>query len=145
MRITYDPEVDILMVHLVDEATYKHRYVRSHRVNGEGALLDLAADGTLLAVEIMGAESRYGAAPLAGLPLEGVEPISLAAAAAKYGVSVDALKFAAQRGRLGARKIGRNWTTTGREVSAYLESRRHGGPGSAVERSGTTSPPRRRA
>ena len=145
MRFTYDPEVDILTVHLVDDATFKRRFARNHRVNGDGAILDLGEDGTLLGLEIMGAARAYGAEALARLPLEGVEPISLAAAAAKYGVSAEALKFAAQRGRLGARKIGRNWTTTEREVTAYLESRRHGGPESTRDPSRSSPKPRRRA
>jgi hypothetical protein len=130
MRITYDPEVDILMVHLVDRATFERRFARNLRLPDDGPILDLAADGTVLALEVMGASRHYGEA-VRGLPLEGSEPLSLAAAAERAGVSVDALKFAAQRGRLRARKIGRNWTTTERDVLDYLESRQHGGPGSA--------------
>lgn len=132
MRFTYDPETDILMIHLVDGQVARERYDRSERAGDGGPMVDVAEDGTPLAIEVMGASKRYGEAALASVPVEGSEPISLAEAAQRGGVSIDALKFAAQKGRLGARKIGRNWTTTPRELHAYLESRLHAGPGSAT-------------
>lgn len=127
MRFTYDPEVDILMVHLVDGETRAKRFARNVRVPDGGPILDLAEDGTVLGVEIMGAARRYGSATLAGMPLEEEVPISLAEAAERHGVSSDALKFAAQRGRLEAKKIGRNWTTTDEATRTYLAGRQHGG------------------
>jgi hypothetical protein len=61
-----------------------------------------------------------------------VPPAERANFAARVGLTPHALKLAAQRGRLGARKIGRNWTTTAAELDAYQASRKHAGPGSAM-------------
>lgn len=132
MHVTYDPEVDILMIDLVDGESRAKRFARNFRVPDGGPILDLAEDGTVLGVEIMGAARRYGAAALVGLPLKAGEPLPLAEAAARVGLTPHALKLAAQRGRLGARKIGRNWTTTAAELDAYQASRKHAGPGSAM-------------
>ena len=128
MRFMYDPETDILTVDMVEDEEVQHRFAKNFRVPGTGAILDLDAEGGVLAIEIMGATKVYGAKALAVLPIEGSEIISLAEAARQGGISIDALKFAAQRGRLGARKIGRNWTTTPRDLYAYLENRKHAGP-----------------
>lgn len=133
MRFTYDAEVDILMIHLAEGDGRTGRFSHSERLPGGSAVLDWGTDGTLLSIEIMGAARRYGGEALAALPMEGTAPISLAEAARLAGVGIEALKQAAQRGRLEARKIGRNWTTTPRELDAYLESRKHGGPGSAAQ------------
>jgi hypothetical protein len=56
-------------------------------------------------------------------PLTIGELISLAEAAEKSGLSQDSLKKFAQKGRLKAKKIGRNWVTTLASVEEYKNSR----------------------
>lgn len=58
-------------------------------------------------------------------PLTIGELISLAEAAKLSGFTQDYLKKAAQRGRLKAKKIGRNWVTTAAAVEQYKNSRSH--------------------
>jgi excisionase family DNA binding protein len=52
------------------------------------------------------------------------ELISLAEAAKLTGLSQDYLKQIARKGRLRARKIGRNWVTTKTAIEAYLDTRK---------------------
>ena len=51
------------------------------------------------------------------------ELISLPEAARRYGLSPKTLRVLAQKGRLKARKMGRDWFTTPEDVQAYLSSR----------------------
>jgi excisionase family DNA binding protein len=51
------------------------------------------------------------------------EPITLAEAAKRYGLTHDYLRQIARRGRLRARKIGRDWFTTAADVEDYLATR----------------------
>jgi excisionase family DNA binding protein len=51
------------------------------------------------------------------------ELISLPEAARRYGLSPQTLRLLAQKGRLKAVKMGRDWFTTPRDVQAYLSSR----------------------
>ena len=124
MRFTYDRESDILMIHLADMA----RFHASRRDETSGAILDLAEDGTVLGIELMGALKSYGEEALASLPTEFAPLLSLAEAAEISGIDAQALKKAAQEGRLSARKVGRNWTTSEAEVMSYKASRKHRGP-----------------
>jgi len=52
--------------------------------------------------------------------LDEEELIPLSEAAATSGLSVKHLGLLARRGRLRARKIGRNWVTTSEAVADYL-------------------------
>lgn len=52
------------------------------------------------------------------------ELISLAEAATRYGLSMTYLRQIAMKGRLQARKIGRNWVTTPAAVEAYISDRK---------------------
>ena len=52
------------------------------------------------------------------------ELISLTQASERYGLSPDYLRQLAIKGRLKARKIGRNWVTTPADVEAYISSRK---------------------
>ena len=130
MQLTYDVEMDILMIHLGDMDRFSH----SERLRDGGAVLDLADDGTVLGIEVMGARKRYPGIDFAGLspetPTAILPPISLAEAARISGIGAQALQKAAQEGRLNAQKIGRNWTTTMPAVTAYKVGRRHAGPAS---------------
>jgi excisionase family DNA binding protein len=49
--------------------------------------------------------------------------ISLAEAAKRYGLTPDYLRQLAIKGRLKARKIGRNWVTTPGDVEDYINTR----------------------
>lgn len=62
---------------------------------------------------------------LAQLPeeLEVADLIPLSEAATLSGLSVASLQKYAQKGRLAARKLGRDWFTTAGAVQSYLESR----------------------
>ncbi len=53
--------------------------------------------------------------------------ISLAEASSLYGLNADYLRTLAQKGRLEAHKIGRNWVTTPNAMEAYIESRKKRG------------------
>ncbi len=53
----------------------------------------------------------------------GSELISLPEAARRYGLSPKTLRLLAQKGRLKAKKMGRDWFTTPEDVQAYLSSR----------------------
>jgi predicted transcriptional regulator of viral defense system len=46
--------------------------------------------------------------------------ISLSEAAAVFGLSPSQLRLVAQRGRLRATKVGRNWITTPKAVADYM-------------------------
>jgi len=52
------------------------------------------------------------------------ELIALSEAAQRYGFTAAYLRELAERGRLTARKIGRNWVTTPRAVEEFIASRR---------------------
>ena len=51
------------------------------------------------------------------------ELITLGEAGRCYGLSPETLRLLARRGRLHARKMGRDWFTTPRDMEAYLASR----------------------
>jgi excisionase family DNA binding protein len=55
------------------------------------------------------------------------ELISLAEAASAYGYSGDYLRRLAEKGRLRARKLGRNWLTTSDDMESFIESRERRG------------------
>jgi excisionase family DNA binding protein len=49
--------------------------------------------------------------------------ITLSQAAKAYGYSGDYLRRLAEKGRLRAQKLGRNWLTTADHVETFIESR----------------------
>jgi excisionase family DNA binding protein len=49
--------------------------------------------------------------------------MSLSEAAAAYGYSGDYLRRLAEKGRLKAQKLGRNWLTTPDDMKSFIESR----------------------
>jgi excisionase family DNA binding protein len=53
--------------------------------------------------------------------------LSLSDAANRYGFSSDYFRRLAEKGRLDARKIGRQWLTTADAVETFLESREERG------------------
>ena len=128
MKISWDSEVDIMMVELGD--VIKRRKSGKFLDIGE-AFVDLAEDGTILAIEIKDASKKYPLSELQQHPATYDDPISLEEAAPVAGVSAQALRKACERGRLAGKKIGRNWTVTIATLTDYLNSRAHEGPGSA--------------
>lgn len=123
MKITYDAQVDILMVTL-DEDT-KPR-ARGEEIADGGAYIDFAEDGTIQAIEIFGASKKYPIDKLLGTRAD-YAPMSLAEAAQVSGISYDALKKACERGSLKGKKIGRNWTVSPEALSAYQAGRKRVG------------------
>ncbi|MEI7557258.1 hypothetical protein [Candidatus Chlorohelix sp.] len=59
--------------------------------------------------------------PIDFLPIG--ELISLAEAAERSGFSIELLRAVAKKGRLKAKKVGRNWFTTMEFVGEYKDSR----------------------
>ena len=55
------------------------------------------------------------------------ELVSLSEAAETYGYSGDYLRRLAEKGRLRAQKLGRNWLTTGVDMESFIESRERRG------------------
>lgn len=55
------------------------------------------------------------------------ELITLSQAADAYGFSGDYLRRLAEKGRLRARKLGRNWVTTADDMQTFIESRERRG------------------
>lgn len=55
------------------------------------------------------------------------ELISLAEAAERYGFDQDYLRQLIHRGRLKAKKVGRDWLTTSRDIEDYIASRQKKG------------------
>ncbi len=49
--------------------------------------------------------------------------LTLSQAAEAYGFSGDYLRRLAEKGRLRARKLGRNWLTTAEDMESFIESR----------------------
>jgi excisionase family DNA binding protein len=53
--------------------------------------------------------------------------LTLSQAAEAYGYSGDYLRRLAEKGRLKAQKLGRNWLTTSGDVETFIESRERRG------------------
>ena len=116
MKMTYDPEADILAIDLDMDGA---RRTGGQELPFGGGYADLAADGTILALEIWDASKKYPKEMLAGLDATGA-PMSLAEAAKMAGVTAVALRRACEEGRLQGRKIGRNWTVTGSALAEFV-------------------------
>lgn len=58
MRLTYDPEADASYLRISDAAIDETREV------APGVMVDLAADGQLVGIEILNASTRPGAEPM---------------------------------------------------------------------------------
>lgn len=129
MRFAYDPEVDILMVHLA-EVKPGDTVAKTMEVS-PGVVLDFDVGGAPVEIEILNAEKRYGKAALEPHDIT-TNLLSLAEAANRCGLSSGTLKLQAQAGRLKARKVGRNWVTTEAWLRSYLQSRRYNAKDTAV-------------
>ena len=116
MRIIYEPDGDVLEIRLTEEG-----WVKTVDINPDN-VAHLDAQGRLAAIEIFGASESY---PLQEVVLYSTEPLKpLSEMSEIAGLVPDALKHAAQQGKLKAVKIGRNWATTRSWVMEYLRSSR---------------------
>ena len=112
MHVLYEPDGDILEVQLTDAD-----WVKAVDINLD-TVAHLDAKDRLAAIEVFGASERY---PLDELVIYSAEPLkSLSEMSKTAGLVPDALKHAAQQGRLKAVKIGRNWATTRSWVLEYV-------------------------
>ena len=118
MRMTYSRTADALMIHLGDN---KERTNGASLPGGVG-FLDLAADGTVLAIEILDASKHYQRGHLEALGEEETV-LSLTDAAAVAGTTPQAMRKACERGRLAGQKVGRDWVVTSTALTEYLNSR----------------------
>lgn len=118
MHIIYEPDGDVLEIQLTQAD-----WVKAIDVNPD-TVAHLDAQGKLAAIEILGASEYY---PLHEIVLYSTEPLkALSEMNPITGLGPDALKHAAQQGKLKAVKIGRNWATTRSWVMEYLRNSRKG-------------------
>jgi uncharacterized protein YuzE len=117
LKIEYEPEVDILVVHVKDRGT-----PLSHSSEAkEGVILNYTADGGLASVEILDASERYPAGQLLACSVD--EFVDLATASNLSGIAPVTLRAQAGKGKLWAIKLGTRWMTTRERLQQYLDSR----------------------
>lgn len=117
LKIEYEPEVDILNIYFKDPET-----VLSHSSEAEsGIILNYAEDGSLSSVEVLDATRRYPASQLAAASVD--EFIDLKAASRISGIAPVTLRTQAEKGRLWALRLARQWLTTRERLQQYLDSR----------------------
>jgi len=119
MKLTYDPEADSLLLTLSDADEQAESWAEP----AEGVVMDLDGDKNPISLEIQDASRRYPKSVLLGINIQ--HPVSLAQLANEYGLTEAHLRKLAIAGRLGASKIGRNWTTTRTALEDYLDSRKY--------------------
>ena len=122
LRFSYDPEVDILMVHFrnVKEGEHTNRSVEP----APGVIVDLDKDGNPIDIEVFNASRRYGKDSMERFDIN-TSLLTLTEAAERCGLSAETLKIQARNGRLRAQKVGRNWVTTESWLRKYLNERRY--------------------
>lgn len=122
MYISYNQELDILEIELASKpARYRGTVEISPDVE-----IDVDANGTPLAIEIVNASRKYPREELAQFEQSNVW-LSLREAAESVGLSPDTLRVQVNNGRLAAKKKGNTWLTTVRWLEDYLASRRYNG------------------
>lgn len=128
MKFVYDPEVDILMIHLRPYEPGEHS-ARSPEVM-RGVVIDQDAEGNPIEIEIQGASRKFPQEDLAAYDVRRAW-ITLAEAASRAGLSPNTFKNQAQAGRLKAEKHGRDWMTTEAWLREYLADRKYNAKASA--------------
>lgn len=118
MRTIYEPDGDVLEVRLAETD-----WVKAIDISAD-TVAHLDAQGRLAAIEVLGASEYYPLSELASYSVEPVKPLS--EMSQTTGLAPDALKDAAQQGKLKAVKMGRNWATTQSWVIEYLRRSRKG-------------------
>jgi len=117
LKIEYEPEVDILNVHLQDPDT-----PLNHSSEAEpGVILNYAEDGKLSSIEIMDASKRFPTGQLAAYTVD--ELIDLREASRLSGIAPVTLRTQAEKGRLWALRLSGQWATTRERLQQYIDSR----------------------
>ena len=117
LKIEYEPEVDILTIHLQEP-----EIPLSHSSEVEpGVILNYAEDGSLSSVEILDASKRYPSGQLAASSVD--EFIDLKTASKLAGIAPVTLRTQAEKGRLWALRLGGQWVTTRERLQQYVDSR----------------------
>lgn len=117
MKITYDPRVDALAIHFVE----RPRSARTEEIT-EGINFDYNGRGKLVAIEILDASRFAEPAALKKLPKTSNE-LTLQEAAREIKLEAATLRSLINKGRLKARKQGRDWLVELADLYTYLESR----------------------
>jgi len=121
MRITYSPDVDALAVELIPDGRSARTQELAPDIN-----LDWDREGRLMTVEILQASAFYPLDKLMQLD-DGTEWLTLAEAEAEGaeegGPSAATLRSLIHKGRIPARKVGRELQIAGHELWNYLENR----------------------
>lgn len=118
MRMTYSRSADALMIHL-DEGKARANGIE---LPGGAGFMDLAEDGSIVAIEILDASRHYAKSALDSLGEEELV-LSLSQAAKLAGTTPQAMRKACERGRLAGQKVGRDWVVTSSALTEYLNSR----------------------
>jgi uncharacterized protein YuzE len=117
LKIEYEPEVDILTIHLQEaETPLSH----SSEVQ-DGIILNYAPDGSLSSVEVLDASRRYRSERLAAFSID--EFIDLRQASELARIAPVTLRAQAEKGRLWAMRLCGGWVTTRERLQQYLDSR----------------------
>ena len=119
MRLTYDPQVDSILLTIGDPDVQSESWVEP----ADGVIIDFDADKNPISVEIQNASRRNPAAALGPVNIDQV--VSLAQLAGEFNLAEAHLRKLALTGRLRATKVGRNWAATRAAVEDYLDSRRY--------------------
>jgi uncharacterized protein YuzE len=120
LKMEYEPEVDILTIHLKDSET-----ALSHSGEAEpGVILNYAQDGSLSSVEVLDATRRYSASQLAACSVD--EFIDLRKASEISGLAPVTLRAQADKGRLWAFRLAGQWVTTRERLQQYIDSHARG-------------------
>lgn len=119
MRTYYDAEADVLAIWISEQSTEVDSIDPL-----PGVTITLDERGNPMMVEILDASRRYGPDALQAVSLDRL--VSLAEAGRLYGLAPAYLRNLAERGRLKAKKVGRNWLTTPGWVEDCLHSRHNG-------------------
>ena len=118
MLLTYDPEVDILMIYLSDpESPLEYAKELSDQVIGHYGPRD-----KLVAIEVMNASSSHPKEELLKYSVDYLIPLSKAAR--MTSLSPSTLRQLVFKKRLKAFKYGDIWMTTKEWLEEYLVSRR---------------------
>jgi uncharacterized protein YuzE len=122
VQLTYDPQVDALMIILNERRRRNARARVISRKVASGIYVDEDTNGNLIAIEVLDASARIPRTQLDDLPSP-ARILSLAQAAKESRLSPDTLRSQINKGRLKAEKRGRDWTVSETDLINYLESR----------------------
>ena len=135
--ISYDPEVDILMVYLMHPETP----LEGAEEISPGVMGHYDRRGELAQLEIERASERHPVEELMRYSMDNHIPLS--EAARQSGLAHNTLRRQAINRRLTAFKQGREWWTTRAWLEEYLASRKYNAKVSAGTSSGTSPVPAR--